>query len=201
MWGCSLPGRDPSLLFAAPPAAARPLAVSQLLRCGHGCFLWLELVAELRDGTLRLLFITSLEEQPLQGCRLAQATLTNRLLIKAVIFKKFHPCCIPGCLKAPMFHQPQRVLLPPRAASHWVTAGQYSSPKPLPSTKPFMQGEPLSVSLPPLASFEFHSLFSCSSYASHSAVPPHASTPTCPMWCSRHGVHFFFSLPTLQESL
>lgn len=48
------------------------------------------------------------EEQLLQGCRLPQATLTNRLLILAVTFKKFHPCCIPGYLKALMFHQPQR---------------------------------------------------------------------------------------------
>lgn len=82
---------------------------SQLLRtCGHRHFLRLELVAELRDGTALCHFPTSLEEQLVQGCRLAQGTLTNRLLILAVIFKKFHPCCIPGCHKALMFHQPQR---------------------------------------------------------------------------------------------
>lgn len=84
----------------------------------------------------------------MQGCRLAQATLTDRLLILAVISKKFHPCCIPGRREALMFHQPQRILLSPKAASHWVTAGQCFSPKPLPSPVPFTQGEPLAASHP-----------------------------------------------------
>lgn len=191
-------GRDANLLFAAPPAAAKTLAVSQLLRYGHGCFLWLELVAELRDGTLRLLFIT-LEKQPLQGCRLAQATLTNRLLIMAVIFKKFHPCCIPGCLKALMFHQPQRD--PPASKgsfplgdSRTVILLQSLFPAQSPS---YRESHCQSLSL------LFHLLnspFCFPLVPLHSAVPSHASTPTCPVWCSRHGLHFFFSLPSLRKA-
>lgn len=132
-------------------------------------------MAELRDRTLWLLLVTSLEEQRVQGCRLAQATLTNRLLVLAVISKKFHPCCIPGHHEALVFHQPQRILLPPKAASHWVTAGQCFSPKPLPSTVPFTQGEPLAASHPfscifwfPLSVFLQFIPFCCSLPCLHS---------------------------------
>ena len=75
------------------------------------------------------------------------------------------------------------ILLPPKAASRWVTAGQYSSPKPLPRTVFLTQREvwkgcshSQSV-IPFLASFDFHFLFSCSSRASPFAAPSHASTP------------------------
>lgn len=42
----------------------------------------------------------------MQGCRLAQATLTNRLLFLVVVSKNFHPCCILGHCETLVCHQP-----------------------------------------------------------------------------------------------
>lgn len=42
----------------------------------------------------------------MQGCRVAQATPTNRLLVLAVVSKKFHPCCILSHHKTLVCHQP-----------------------------------------------------------------------------------------------
>lgn len=41
-----------------------------------------------------------------QGCGLAQVTVAIRLLFWAVIFKKFHPCCILAHCEALVCHQP-----------------------------------------------------------------------------------------------
>lgn len=50
--------------------------------------------------------VKPLQEQLVRGCRLAQATLTNRLLFLAVVSKKFHPCCILGHRETLVCHQP-----------------------------------------------------------------------------------------------
>lgn len=51
-------------------------------------------------------FVKPLEEQLVQGCGLAQTTLTNRLLFLVVVFKNCHPCCILGHRETLVCHQP-----------------------------------------------------------------------------------------------
>ena len=41
----------------------------------------------------------------MQGCRLARATLTSRLLILVLVSKKFHPCSILGHHEMLVCHQ------------------------------------------------------------------------------------------------
>jgi len=75
------------------------------------------------------------------------------------------------------------ILLPPKAASRWVTAGQCCFPKPLPSRVSLTQGElwkdfsHCQFVVPFLASFDFHFLFPCSLCASLFAAASHAFTP------------------------
>lgn len=138
----------------------------------------------------------------MQGCRLAQATWTNRLLILVLIFKKFPPCCIPGCHKALMFHQPQRD--PPASKgsfplgdSRTVFFSKASS-----QHNALYTGRAI-VSLSSLLLYFLNSTFCFPVVPMYPILlfplmPPLLFAPWGAPW---HRVHFFFSLSTLRESL
>lgn len=138
-------GRDHNLLFSSPSGSCWIFGSWLLRRCGCKQFLCLELAAEPRDQreqpATALHHLFSSEEQLVWGAGWHKPCLPAGFWFWWWVSRSFILAASWTVMRHWCATNHGGILLPPKAASHWVTVGQYFSPKPPPSTASLVQGE------------------------------------------------------------